>query len=337
MEEEKSIKRHNSICIIAVIVVILAVIAYIVVTFVLDTTETANMDLSQKVTVGKLTYYIDNSWDSTEKEEENTIYKYYYLDSNTTLMVMISTGDNFGDSSTINSSLDGYIDGMNLKDEDFISKDVRKISNYTCGIVKYYTYSSNDKYEVISYIIPNQNECYVFSFGQKSKLNDKYIELTENIIKNAEIIAETEEEKEARLKKEAKEKAQREAEEKARKEKEEKDFKAKCKTYTYQQIARNPEKFKGTNVKLTGKVMQALYGDDSVDLRVNITKQGTYYISYTDTVYVTYDIEEGEDKILEDDIITIYGTSLGDYTYTSTMGAPITLPLIDGKYITINN
>lgn len=162
------------------------------------------------------------------------------------------------------------------------------------------------------------------------------------------IAKETEEERLARIEKEQAERDKKEAEEKAKKEqeekerkalkaKQEKEFKAKCKTYTYQQMARNPEKFKGTNVKLTGEVIQALYGEDSVDLRVNITKEGTYSTWYTDTVYVVYDTEEGEDKILEDDIITIYGTSLGDYTYTSTMGSPVTLPLIDGKYITIKD
>lgn len=132
------------------------------------------------------------------------------------------------------------------------------------------------------------------------------------------------------------EKSKREAEEKAKKEKEEADFKSSCQTYTFEQMARNPENFKGTNVKVTGEVIQALYGTSGVDLRVNITREGTYTTYYTDTIYVTYYPEEGEDKILEDDIITIYGTSQGDYTYTSTIGASITLPLIYGKYIEIN-
>ncbi len=158
---------------------------------------------------------------------------------------------------------------------------------------------------------------------------------SENAIEGNAIETETEEERLARIEREEEQKEKEEAERKAKKKAEEKEFKAKCKTYTYQQMARNPEKFKGTNVKLTGEVIQALYGDDDVDLRVNITQKGTYSTWYTDTVYVIYDTEEGEDKILEDDIITIYGTSLGDYTYTSTMGSPITLPLIDGKYITI--
>ena len=101
-------------------------------------------------------------------------------------------------------------------------------------------------------------------------------------------------------------------------------------------MARNPENFKGTNVKVTGEVIQALYGSEGIDLRVNITKEGNYATYYTDTIYVVYYPEEGEDKILEDDIITIYGTAQGDYTYTSTLGGPITLPLVYGKYIEIN-
>ena len=120
------------------------------------------------------------------------------------------------------------------------------------------------------------------------------------------------------------------------KEQEEKDFKSSCQTYTFEQMARNPDNFKGTNVKVTGEVIQALYGYGSVSLRVNITKEGNYTTYYTDTIYVTYTPEEGEDKILEDDIITIYGTSDGEYTYTSTIGASVTLPYIKGKYIEIN-
>ena len=132
------------------------------------------------------------------------------------------------------------------------------------------------------------------------------------------------------------EKAKKEEKEKAKKEQEKTEFKASCQTYTFEQMARNPENFKGTNVKITGEVIQALYGSEGVDLRVNITKQGSYTTYYTDTIYVVYYPEDGEDKILEDDIITIYGTSQGDYTYTSTLGTPVTLPLVYGKYIEIN-
>lgn len=124
--------------------------------------------------------------------------------------------------------------------------------------------------------------------------------------------------------------------EKEKKKQEEKEFKADCKTYTYKELARNPDKIEGKKVKLTGEVVQTLYGSGSVDLRVNITKKGTYSTYYTDTIYVVYYPKDGEDKILEDDIITIWGTSKGDYTYTSTIGASVTLPLISAEYVSIN-
>lgn len=137
-------------------------------------------------------------------------------------------------------------------------------------------------------------------------------------------------------KKEAEEKARKEAEEKAKKEQEEKEFKESCKTYTFEQMARNPDNFRGTNVKLTGEVVQVMTESNRTNLRVNITKTGTYSTYYTDTVYVVYYQKSGEDKILEDDIITIYGTSQGDYSYITVLGSTVTLPSIYAKYITID-
>lgn len=131
------------------------------------------------------------------------------------------------------------------------------------------------------------------------------------------------------------EKARMEKEKKAKEEQEKQAFIASCQTYTFEQIARNPDKFKGTNVKLTGEVVQVIDGLASKSLRVNITKNGTYSTYYTDTIYVNYMPEEGEDRILEDDIITVYGTAQGDYSYTSTIGTTITLPFVSGKYIVI--
>ena len=127
-----------------------------------------------------------------------------------------------------------------------------------------------------------------------------------------------------------------EEEKQARLAREEQEFKDDCEAYTFDQIARNPDNFKGTNVKLTGEVIQVVYSSNYVTLRVNITEKGTYTTYYTDTIYVTYYPSAGEDKILEDDIITLYGTSLGDYTYTSVLGAPVNLPWIHAKYLTIN-
>ena len=141
------------------------------------------------------------------------------------------------------------------------------------------------------------------------------------------------EEYQKELAQQEKERQEREEKEKAQ---EEKNFKADCKNYTYKDLARNPDKIEGKKVKLTGEVIQTLYDSESVDLRVNITKEGTYSTYYTDTIYVVYYPEEGEDKILEDDIITIWGTAKGDYTYTSAIGTKVTLPLVFAEYVTID-
>ena len=336
--EKKAFYEQWWFWLIVVLIIIIGIIIKVI-----YGTGTLETELNKEIVEEKLTYYVSDKWKNKEDISETDSYKYYYPSEDSMIMVIISEGDDYGNDESIDIALDGYISGLDLDDEDFISKDVKEINGNTYGIVRNYMYSNDTKYETISYFTSNENEAYVFLFGQKYKMNNKFINLVEDMISKTNIIKETEKEKQARLEQERLEQEQKEAEEKrkqeeetARKQQEESEFKASCQTYTFEQMARNPENFKGTNVKVTGEVVQALYGTSSVDLRINITKEGTYTTYYTDTIYVTYYPEEGEDKILEEDIITVYGTSQGDYTYTSTLGTPVTLPLIYGKYIEIN-
>ena len=144
--------------------------------------------------------------------------------------------------------------------------------------------------------------------------------------------------KEQEEKEEQERKEQEEKEEQERKKQEEiQNFKDSCDSYTYEQLARNPDKVKGKNVKVTGEVIQVVNNNTSTELRVNITKNEAYSVtSYSDTIYVVYTPKAGEDKILEDDIITIYGISEGDTSYTSSLNIKITLPKINAKYIEID-
>lgn len=112
------------------------------------------------------------------------------------------------------------------------------------------------------------------------------------------------------------------------------EYKDECIEKSYEELARNPDNVKGTKVKVTGEVIQVTEYNNKIELRVNITKEEYGY--YTDTIYVTYVPKAGEDKILEDDIVTIWGIAEGDYSYTSIMGSKVTLPKIDAKYIEIN-
>ena len=98
--------------------------------------------------------------------------------------------------------------------------------------------------------------------------------------------------------------------------------------YSYNTIARDSESYKDTKVKYRGKVLQE--GDSG---------QGLHYIrfavdsNYDTVLFVTYDAGQVTGRILEDDILTIYGTVVGDYSYETVMGATVTLPWIHADII----
>lgn len=113
-------------------------------------------------------------------------------------------------------------------------------------------------------------------------------------------------------------------------------LKENCKTYTYEEIARYPDKYKDKLVVFTGEVLQVQEFLGTTTLLVNVTKEGDEYFSYyTDSVYVSYKFTD-ELKVLEEDIITLYGKMNGEKTYTSVLGALITVPYIEVYYAELN-
>ena len=111
------------------------------------------------------------------------------------------------------------------------------------------------------------------------------------------------------------------------------EYKSSCTAgYSYTELARDPNTYVGKNAKFTGKVIPVSEGLGSTVMRVDVT-QGKY--SWDDTLYVTYTPKDGESRILEDDIITIYGEMQPLKTYTTVMGASVSIPAIDAKYIEI--
>lgn len=114
---------------------------------------------------------------------------------------------------------------------------------------------------------------------------------------------------------------------------------AKCSSIDYTSLARNPNQYKGTNYKFTGEVIQVMNNDYNVTLRVNVTPKKYSFSNetyYEDTILVSYTYSSSyESKILEDDIVTIYGQSMGTYTYESVLGSPVTVPAINALYIDI--
>lgn len=106
------------------------------------------------------------------------------------------------------------------------------------------------------------------------------------------------------------------------------------KSEDYKELARNPKKHIGDKVKFTGKVLQVVEDGNNMDLRVSVVKDD-YGWDYNCVLYVVYTRAEDESRILEDDIIDVYGL-MGDlYTYESTAGKQVSLPYMVASKINL--
>lgn len=99
----------------------------------------------------------------------------------------------------------------------------------------------------------------------------------------------------------------------------------------YTDAMRYPERYKGTNISIYGKVVQKLVNGNNVALRV-ATSWG-----WDDVFYVNYKLSDIETAVIEDDWVTIYGESTGVYSYTALFGNEITIPSMNAERIFIGN
>ena len=116
----------------------------------------------------------------------------------------------------------------------------------------------------------------------------------------------------------------------------EKEFKESCQVISYSDLARNPDKYKEQRFKFVGQVIQVIEpaAGNTVSLRLNVTKDESGL--YSDTIFTTVTIPDGSDRILEDDILTIYGECEGMYSYESVLNQKISLPKIRIRYYSIS-
>lgn len=125
-------------------------------------------------------------------------------------------------------------------------------------------------------------------------------------------------------------------------EKSKEEYKKDCKSYTYKEISRNPKNYVGKKAKFEGEVVQVMENKNSVTLRVNVTKTENSLMEsgylYSDTIYVEYTRKsDSESRILDDDIVTMYGVLNGTKSYSSVLGGEVTIPLFNAEYIDIQN
>ena len=97
---------------------------------------------------------------------------------------------------------------------------------------------------------------------------------------------------------------------------------------TYDQLARNPDDYLGQKVKFTGEVLQVMEGDTENQIRLSVHWNSYGYYDSDQVLYCGFDPSIISFRLLEDDIITIYGYSLGLFSYEAVSGATITLPCV---------
>lgn len=97
---------------------------------------------------------------------------------------------------------------------------------------------------------------------------------------------------------------------------------------TYDQLARYPDNYDNQKVKFKGEVLQVMEGGKENQLRIAVSKTNYGWYSGDEVLYCGYDPSIIEYRLLEKDIITIYGTARGLFSYEAVNGARITLPLV---------
>ena len=114
---------------------------------------------------------------------------------------------------------------------------------------------------------------------------------------------------------------------------EESVYKNSCSKYSYKDLLRNPSDYQDKKTYFFGKILQKV---NNTQYRVGVDCSQYNYISgyhCDNTIYVTY---YGDTSLIEDDMVNMWGTMDGNQSYTSVMGASVTIPKLNAKYISIN-
>lgn len=99
---------------------------------------------------------------------------------------------------------------------------------------------------------------------------------------------------------------------------------------TYEQLARTPDDYEGKAVCFTGEVVQVLEDEDEIQIRLAIDGD------YDKMIIIGYEPSIMNERILENDNITIYGLSVGIFTYESSLNVPISIPAVWVDHIELN-
>ena len=99
-------------------------------------------------------------------------------------------------------------------------------------------------------------------------------------------------------------------------------------TIPYKQLIKDPDRYSGEKVAYHGQIFQIQESGGSGVVLLSVTDEG--YGFWTDNVWVNYD---GSVRGGEGDMLTVYGTVVGNRSYETQIGGETYVPEIDAKYI----
>jgi Sel1 repeat len=109
------------------------------------------------------------------------------------------------------------------------------------------------------------------------------------------------------------------------------EFKASAHIVSYEELARSPTSYVGQYVTFRGKVIQSVQDDLHYMVLVRVTRTDNFW---TDTIYVDYKVVSASaPRILEGDIIKLWGQFVGIKSYTAVMGDTLQVPHIVAQVI----
>ena len=100
-------------------------------------------------------------------------------------------------------------------------------------------------------------------------------------------------------------------------------------TFVYSAILRNPSGYKGRQGHIRGRVLQVSSSWGKTILRVGTTG----YFDSDNVFWVECDSRVLNVNVIEDDRISVYGTCTGTHSYTTILGASITIPSIKAEKV----
>lgn len=99
----------------------------------------------------------------------------------------------------------------------------------------------------------------------------------------------------------------------------------------FQELSRYPDRYFGKPVQFYGKVVQVMEEGSKVQMRVSTRQSSIGW--FDDLVLVIYQRGRDEARILEDDMLRVYGRYQGIIKYKAVMGNEVSIPSIDAKIV----